>query len=860
MARIKINKLPEGFELVDGKVKRTPKKKHGGSLAGDQSNYGLVATPQEFYGSTNFNDTRDNSVRHSLTRVPREDANIEAEGGETVLSDLNNNGQFGLYDIKGPRHSGGGVPMFLPEQSFIYSDTNAMKFNKSEMAEFGIESKKKKTPAAISRRYKLNPFLGEINSQYADDISTLSAELMLQKNMKNLSKLAFGQELKKKFEDGVPLASYPYLVEQGIDPIEFAATIEQTQKQEQELEYIASLPPEQQEQLLRMQEMMQQVDNPEASQSQGVPSNQGSPNQPDQEFITEDANMSDQESLTAYAKFGGEKDLRKAQEGVEVEKRQPGEGNPLPKSHEKYQAFETALDNGWKLVATKGDGGRTKYEVVKPTGKNQFEDFEEQKLQEKEIVGTGDSIPIYGDNTEELLGIYEGAGSDNIRVRRGMYSGNKRPSTQTAAGDMSWGADFSDDTSEDDFMLRWGDVAEDIPDFDYKMKKGKWVGKRPVDAQAKAYKKQWVAMQKAMQEKENEFAAENGISKPRQLFPGDRPGTGYDGMVGSNTYNIARSYLRVDKPESDEAYVDDKIVTEKNKLDIPKDRDAEWWWQDMNNKATQNSLENPLYLPNIPKIPEQRIDYVLDDWTGKANMSNAAMNSMAKNLRAFGKGKVAGSGLYAKGVQSIANGQNTTHMNDVKTMNGVGLPQANLNLKVGIENARAYKDEYDGTVTALQRYTDFKNWDKQKSTELYNKAITNRANTDNLNKLKAYMQISAGDGGTEYLEDGKPSDPNPNRLTEQQKRANSISEASNYFKDQNIDISKNPGEWIDYYIGTTNTITNNGKKRQPGYGTTNQEDNDINVKAPSVTQRGQNGKEIKPWAAFYTGAMGPNKY
>jgi hypothetical protein len=58
-----------------------------------------------------------------LTRVPREDANIEAEGGETVLSDLNNNGQFGLYDIKGPRHSGGGVPMFLPEQSFIYSDT-----------------------------------------------------------------------------------------------------------------------------------------------------------------------------------------------------------------------------------------------------------------------------------------------------------------------------------------------------------------------------------------------------------------------------------------------------------------------------------------------------------------------------------------------------------------------------------------------------------------------------------------------------------------------------------------------------------------------------------------------------------------
>ena len=108
--------------------------------------------------------------------------------------------------------------MYLPEQSFIYSDTNEMKMNKQEMAEFGIESRKKKTPADISRMYPLNPFYAEINSQYADDISTRSAELMLKKNMYNLSKLSFGQELKKDFEDGVPLASYPYLTEQGIDP------------------------------------------------------------------------------------------------------------------------------------------------------------------------------------------------------------------------------------------------------------------------------------------------------------------------------------------------------------------------------------------------------------------------------------------------------------------------------------------------------------------------------------------------------------------------------------------------------------------------------------------------------------------
>ena len=163
MAKIKINKLPEGFEIVDGKVKQKTME-HGGTVTGDQVDYGLVTTPQDFYGDTNFNDNKDQSVRYSLSRVPREDANLEAEGGETVLTDLNSNGQFGLYDIKGPRHSQGGVPMYLPEQSFIFSDTNEMKMNKEEMAEFGIESRKKKTPADISRMYPLNPFYAEINS------------------------------------------------------------------------------------------------------------------------------------------------------------------------------------------------------------------------------------------------------------------------------------------------------------------------------------------------------------------------------------------------------------------------------------------------------------------------------------------------------------------------------------------------------------------------------------------------------------------------------------------------------------------------------------------------------------------------
>lgn len=219
--KIRIKKLPEGFEVKDGKV--IEKMSHGGYVTGDQAGYGLATG----YTHDSINDTNDVDVRFSLSSVPREMANLEAEGGETVLTDLNNNGTFGLYDIKGPRHSQGGVPMFLPEQSFIFSDTNKMKLSSKELAQFGIESRKKMTPADVSKKYQLNEFLGARAEDDADHITEKSAELMLDKNMMKLSKLAFGQESKKLFEDGVPLAAYPYLQSIGQNPFEFAASMDQ---------------------------------------------------------------------------------------------------------------------------------------------------------------------------------------------------------------------------------------------------------------------------------------------------------------------------------------------------------------------------------------------------------------------------------------------------------------------------------------------------------------------------------------------------------------------------------------------------------------------------------------------------------
>ena len=140
--KIKIKRLPKGYKLANGEVIKTM----------------------------------------ALGGVPRDKANLEAEKGETVLTDLDNDGAHELYNIGGNRHSEGGTPLSLPPQSFIFSDTAKMKFSTDELAELGLDSKKKQTPAWASKRFKLNKFIKNMDSEHSDKISDETSELMLDKN------------------------------------------------------------------------------------------------------------------------------------------------------------------------------------------------------------------------------------------------------------------------------------------------------------------------------------------------------------------------------------------------------------------------------------------------------------------------------------------------------------------------------------------------------------------------------------------------------------------------------------------------------------------------------------------------------
>ena len=175
-------------------------------------------------------------VNKGLQPVPWDEANVEAEGGETAYVP-DQGGLPAHFNINGPRHSEGGVPLNLPPDTFIYSDTSKMKFNGPILDYFGKngskkgKGKKSYTPADLAKQYDINKYRKILQNPDSDDIQRHSAELMIQNYNKKLGALALAQEAKKGFPDGIPVAAMPYLMSYAIEPEMVLPTMPEQQQQ-----------------------------------------------------------------------------------------------------------------------------------------------------------------------------------------------------------------------------------------------------------------------------------------------------------------------------------------------------------------------------------------------------------------------------------------------------------------------------------------------------------------------------------------------------------------------------------------------------------------------------------------------------
>ena len=171
---------------------------------GGQLGYGFDLGQRNTYSAMKKNPYENTSK--TLQPVPREEANIEAEKGETAYGDLDGDGQNEHMKIGGERHVNGGTPLNVKPGSFIFSDTAKMRIKDPEVLRFfGLSPKKGGyTPAEIAKRYDINKYKGILQDPYADSIQKNTAQKMIDNYEQKLGYLALIQESMKGFPQGIP--------------------------------------------------------------------------------------------------------------------------------------------------------------------------------------------------------------------------------------------------------------------------------------------------------------------------------------------------------------------------------------------------------------------------------------------------------------------------------------------------------------------------------------------------------------------------------------------------------------------------------------------------------------------------------
>jgi hypothetical protein len=173
------------------------------------------------------------TLSKTLGPVNRKDANVEAEKGETVVTNMSRglNNIYEMYGIGGKKHSEGGTPLALPTDegsdtagtSFIFSDNKRMIVKDPAILEyFGVDPKKPKTFADISKSWldAINKSKQIIISDTSDKITKKSAEMSMDNAAFKIAALKLLQESRKGFKDGIPNGMSPFFDKLQIDPNE----------------------------------------------------------------------------------------------------------------------------------------------------------------------------------------------------------------------------------------------------------------------------------------------------------------------------------------------------------------------------------------------------------------------------------------------------------------------------------------------------------------------------------------------------------------------------------------------------------------------------------------------------------------
>jgi len=765
------------------RIKNLPKKKNGGV------SYNQLA-PMYMPNGLGLDPTK---VRGSLTAVPRDQANLEAEGGETALiPDVD--GLPAHYNIKGNRHTQGGVPLNLPEDSFIYSDTRAMKIkDKDVLAEFG--ETKSKTPAQIAKKYDINKYREILADPDMDKRAKDTAEQMISNYNLKLSKLALYQEAMKGFDNGIPVQGIPFMMSNNIQPQDILPLKEdetQGEMMDEEMMMMQENPTEEelvdeetmplaqfglsnrrarrqsrlQGRLDRLRQQQQfdprnglfMVTLPDGSVSyvdaNNVPMPAGVTLPQDSGFITPGTKVTKTSGKTvktkavkkeidpSLIKSKDDKNLKigdyiKEEDGT-VKQVTSIKYNPAKKDASLsgpanykpvYGSFEDDEKKGTELMKKLEKADAAFYDEDRKGWVIYKKAKDVLSIQEKDFLT---NLFSYNKATDPSK-----LGTPNIPIVSQSQYNSAKDKTKTSDGFYG----FADPEMLELRYWQAQNPEADINEFTKLDKDGRLNNRKDM---LKMYGYD-VDKLKNLDDPSKlytpDFVAKKGdanslVKRNERLFKGEGFRSEDDTQLGLDhldKYRLDKTYGYGDIPETP-----DEITTEDIELENQQDIPAEYWAQDVIGTlgAAGDLARVKKYTPWAPKLTPYIPRPIFYDPTREL-AANAEQAQIATDAaESFGSPQMLNartSAIQGQGAKSAADVLSRYNNLNVGTANQFELTKGNLLNQVGMANAQTAKELYDATTVANQQYDNAKAQARQQLRQSYINAITNRAMAQSLN-------------------------------------------------------------------------------------------------------------------------------
>jgi hypothetical protein len=693
-------------------IKSVPKARTGYQVQGS------LANDVPAFGGADYNayiGTHNPEVSKTMKAVPREIANLEAEGGETVVGNLDGSKMPSFKKIVGPRHSSGGVPLLLPEDSFIFSDTKAMKIADPKMLDmFGVKPKKGGyTPAELSKKYDINNYRKILQDPNSDKIARTTAEIMIKNYVMKLGALALAQESKKAFPQGIPLIARPYMEALGIREEDLIPELAMQQQQpmpveeteEVEEEFPETMPSG--EPIAQPQPMPQQMPQPGMAPMAQYGMSMGGydmPFVPEAEYgMPMGSGMSQNymgNSNSMYA-YGG--DLPIAQDGIT---RPKDTRNVSNEEYNKATDYETRKD----------DQGEFKYRETRGQ-------IEGRKEYERNQAPTGGSNP---DLINDLC--------RNMKTKGSKHYGKTADVVLAYAGYRPGTSIYNKHLVK----LKACEQAGEVVKIDAIATEPKPPAKEcPCkDAQGKDIPGVFAQID----EKTGECKPETCKSSCECT------------RADKSTYDPGKNTDGSCKDCETETTDDDSGTT-------PPIREAEWWLQDTVNAA--GAFGDLMGLRK--RMPwEARVDLEEPRPTFLDPTRELAAQSEQANIAAQASAQFAGpqalgsrlSAIQGKGAAAAADTLSRINNQNVGIANQFEGQQVGIRNQEQLMNQQMANRVYDKNVIADQQFQNAKRAGRANMAQAYNTAVTNKWKTDALNQMYPDYQVSPSSGGRVYAAPG----------------------------------------------------------------------------------------------------------